>query len=175
MMGHRLTPPKEDPTVTNQAVFVDVVKSVEDPEFMSLASLVRFDAKQRFYSVLPERLYCSSKKGFVLLGVVPEGEVNFRVCSPVWSHEEQLPSQMIQCDPEIVNDISSDEGILVWNRRNTLNVVNHLAGLRIALGADFVWVGCEESVADGCEVVEVLVGPFDFCVNPRKFFIRGHV
>ena len=51
-----------------QAVLVDIVKLVNDPEIVSLPSLVWFDRVERVNRILPHALYFSRKSGFVFCG-----------------------------------------------------------------------------------------------------------
>jgi hypothetical protein len=157
-----------------QAVLIDVVKSIEGPQFMSFPSSVRFDFAERFYGILPQALYCSSKEGLVLRGVIAKRKVELDVFPSVRPHEKQLPSQMVEGDPEIVDHIPGDRDKFNWDGRKARYVIDRLTGLRIALDANRIWIGCEESLANSVEINEVLFGPFDFDVNPCQFLVGGH-
>lgn len=61
-----------------------------------------------------------------------------------------------------MNAVRCNNRNIRWNGLDARHVINRLAGLRIALGANYVGIGGEESIADFIEIDEVLFGPFYF-------------
>ncbi len=151
------------PSGENHAVFVDIVKPVERPEIGPLASCVWFERADGIDGVLPHALYFSPKHGFKLFGrlgnretrLIPKG-------APARTNQVKLLGQMIEGTSKVIEDIASDHHDSRGERVGSLHVMNELSCLRIALGADFVWVGAVKGLDCGVQVKDVFVGPFNF-------------
>jgi hypothetical protein len=158
----------------NQAVFIDIVKSVEDPERV-IPSLVWFDRVDRVYGTLPHALYFSGSFSFVYRGIVNNRKVDvLERPLPVCSHKDQMISQMVQGAPEILENVTNNGGYSDRNIADAGQIINELSRLRIALGPDYIWLGIKEGSDPAFQVTDVLFGPFNFYPDKRESFVSGH-
>lgn len=157
-----------------QAVLVDVVKFVEQPERV-VPTFVWFDRVDYVYSILPHALYFSSASGFVYRGTVKNRE-RCPKRGIFASNQDQLMGQVVQRTSEIVQSVAGD----CRKRRRSLwkiiDVKRKLARLRIALASDYIWLGeaKPECIDFGLQVVDVLFGPFDFYADKSESFVSRH-
>ena len=157
-----------------QAVLVDVVKFVEQPERV-VPTFVWFDRVDCVYGILPHALYFSRAFGFVFRGTFKNRER----CPKrgfLASNQDKLMGQVVQRTSEIVQSVAGD----CRKRRRSLRKINDvkrkLSRLRIALASDYIWLGeaKSESIDYGRQVVDVLFGPFDFYADKRESFVGRH-
>jgi hypothetical protein len=162
--GRQANPDESRSDRNNQAVFVDIVKAMEDPEISPPTSLVWFERANRIDSVLPHALYFSWKSGFEFFGrrgdqktcLVP---VSIGTSS---ANQVQLLSQVVQRTSQVIEDIPSDSREASWNGFGACDVIDQLSRIRIALGCDFVGLGVEKGADCRIEVIDMFVGPFNF-------------
>lgn len=155
-----------------EAVFVDIVKSVNDPERV-IPTLVRLDFVDGIYGRLRHSVYLSHLAGFVFFGSIKDWEVNMpeRIAprrgdsGTARADEDKLVGQMVQSTSKIVDNVSEAKRDVVGDRCVLGDIIMQTTGFRIALGRDFVRVGLDESIASGLQLVDVLIGPFDFRPN----------
>ena len=159
-----------------ESMFVDIVKSMDDPELV-ISTFVGLDFIDGIYGRLFHSVYLSHLSGFVFVGAIKDWEVNMskritslgRDSSTIGADKDKLVGQMIQCTSEIVDDISETKRDVVGDGCVLGDVIMQTAGFRIALGRDFVGVGLDENLTSGLQLVDVLVGPFDFRPNKVGF------
>lgn len=156
------------------AVLVDVVKPIEYPELMPIPSLVRLGSAKGIYGVLPQALYYSLKEGFVILGSVVDRKVELGVGVCSGDHQVQLSGQMIEGSAEVLNCISGDHGEIYRNLTHLRNVIDGSPGLCLYLTTDGIGVSVDERHNSRVHVSDVLLGPFNFDVNPSQFLIGAH-
>ena len=146
-----------------QAVFVDIVKSVECPEII-IPTLVWFERVDCFERLIPRTLHFSVFLGFVFLGIACDREIYpdriWRIVPGVVTNN--LVGQMVQGTHQVLNGIASNKGKTFGGRLNARDVINELSRLRIALGPDSIGCGMEESSDLAVNITDVLFGPFNF-------------
>lgn len=152
----------------HKAVFIDIVKLVEDPKRV-VPTFVWFDSVDRVYGVLPHSLYFSNRFGCVFRGIIRNREVDMLRWTarraPRPGHEKCI-GQMIESTSEILKDIPGDSGDSFWNLPNTHQIIDQLSGLRIALSSDYIGIGCEKGFDFRLQIKDVLFGPLNFNFNP---------
>ena len=154
-----------------EAVFVDIVKSINEPERV-IPTFVWLDFVDSLYGRLRHSLYFSHLSGFVFFGAIKDRErdVSERivrplgVSDPIGANKDKLVSQVVQGASEAVNDVSETQRDIKMRRGDLRNIIMQLSGLRIALGSEFVGVGFERGPTDGerLQLVDVLIGPCNF-------------
>jgi len=162
--GTEINAPDGRPNGNNEAVLVDIVKSVEGPKVISIPTFVWFERANRIDSVLPHALYFSNKAGFKLFGATRDGEacivpVAFK---PPGADQVQLLSEVIERTSEVMEDVTGDSRDIGGDGGDALDVINQLSRLRIALSSDFVGFGIEKDAECRLKVSDVFFGPFNF-------------
>jgi len=158
----------------NQAVLIDVVQAIENPDLVALPSFVRLDTEQRINSILPHALYWSTKSGFIFFGAIPNDESNIFIGSGNTTvNEQQLISQMIQCAPQVLNHISSDGGDDERDMLHARQIMAHLSGLNIILGNNVIRIAAKECNKFDLKIDDVFFGPFNFYLDKCQPLIRG--
>jgi hypothetical protein len=144
-------------------VLVDNIKPMELPDYVTLASLVWFDEVDVFDHVWPDALYISSRFGFILPTTVvdrkaqsPQVSIGTRSAGASTIKPER---HMIQSASEIMERIASDNVERGGNGIHSVRIIEQLAGLRIALTNDAIWVSGEELSQFGVEIKDVMFGP----------------
>jgi hypothetical protein len=151
------------PGCDNHAVFVDIVKPVERPEIGPLTSCVWFESADGIDGVLPHALYFSPKHGFKLFGRLGNRKTRLipKDASPR-TNQVKLLGQMVEGTSKVIEGIASDHHDSRGNGVGSHHVMGEISCLRIALGADFVWVGAIKGLDCRVQVKDVFVGPFSF-------------
>lgn len=110
---------------------------------------------------LAHALYFGAVAGFVFFGALEDG-----VVSPVSGHLpirlNELPSQVVQCRSQVVQDVADDEGEIEGNRAFELEVKEQVASLRVMLFADKIRATIVEGGDPALKIADVFFGPFDF-------------
>jgi hypothetical protein len=111
-------------------------------------------------------LYFSPFLGFVSFGGIGDGKTDIAPSiagsDTIRASMNQPVGKMIEGAAETLDSVSKDQRDLDWWLLNGRQVVMQASGIRIALDVDLVWVGREESLASDLEVLDVMIGPFDF-------------
>src|SRR5690242_3559271 len=90
------------------------------------------------------------------------------------SHDNQLESQMVKGTSEIVDHISSDSGNIGFINVKWPEFKAWLRGIGIVLEADRL-KGCFAQRKDSrLQLIEVLLGPFNFYADQRDSVVGGH-
>jgi hypothetical protein len=160
----------------DNTVLVDVVQSVEHPNLVPLASFVRLDLAKRIDSVLPQALFFSAKKGFVLLGCIENREIEFDLGSGgSEANKQQVTGQMIESTPQILDCVPSDGNNASGDGCNSRYLISQLSKLRVFLFNDAIGLGAEEGADLNMKIDDVFFGPFNFYSDERKPFIGSHL
>ena len=146
-----------------QAVLLDVVKSVKHPEDV-IPSLVWLERVDGVKCGLRSALYFSAFFGFVTREIVRDGEVDpfgIRGSIPRIT-ANQLECEMVEGRRQILDSISRDERQGYRDSLGPCQIADKLCGPRIVLGSNFIRVGLMEGVDFPFQILDVLFGPFDF-------------
>ena len=159
--GRVVTNTSSDNFVSNDkqnAVLVDVVQLANSPERV-VPSVIRLSRLDEAYCSRAHSLYLSRERGYVSggrferrKGCVPAGRATVSL--------DQLPSQQVEGAAQVVNGVPDDKG---ENRVEIgLEPVNDLAGLRVLLTSNEIFVGFAKRHEPIFEITDVVFGPFDF-------------
>ncbi len=79
---------------------------------------------------------------------------------PPISDTGEIPGDMIQTRPQVMNDLSAQNS--ETNRNGEVSMIIHrfLPFLRIWIGNDWVFAGSKEAVDLSIEIADILIGPF---------------
>jgi hypothetical protein len=156
-------------------VFISDVEFINDPEGITLPSLIRFGSPNSMYSIIRHALYFSHVFGLVFIGALGNGVVDMPTRTRAQRRiQPQLKGQMIQRGPEIVNHVSHNQRNLV---RRDLEIPSRmkllLASLCVDLGRESIGLSVKKGIISNFEIADVLFGPFDLLSNEGDFFIGG--
>lgn len=140
-----------------QAMLVDVVKLIENPQDMPTTALVRLDLAERFYGFLPRTLYMSLRDGPVIRGGAFNGKPNRFGTSTIRSDSVR---QIIEGASHIGDSISSDQLDTCGDLPKVGQLIRGISRFMISIGSDLVWFGQEEGADFGLEITDVLFGPY---------------
>lgn len=150
------------PYGNQQTVLIDAVESVEPPKGV-IPSLVWFDRIDSVYGILPHSMYFSVHSGLIFRGVIKDRKVNVTGVGDVSSPDPEQPiGQVVEGASEVLQDVPGDTGNLKRDGLNVNEVIDQLTRLRITLGRDFIGVGCLKGEDCRLQLLDMLVGPFDF-------------
>jgi hypothetical protein len=150
-----------------EAVLVDAVKIVENPELV-VPSHVWSGRVDEVDRVLTHSAYFSVRTRALIplerfvdgIRRVPVGSLS--VCN------DELPREVVKRGPQVVEGVPSDQRNFCWNIVNTGDEVIYRSRIRIVLGLNSIWVGLDESTDRIAQVVDVLFGPFYFVLNETR-------
>ena len=156
----------------NETVLVDVIKTVENPNIVSLPSKVWLEVEERIFSILPETLWLSAKSGFEILGVVSDRKNQMGRGGEIpGSDHPQMLSQMVEGASQILDSVPGDTREVSRNRVKPHQVLAGLSSLRVYLFSDFIGFTDAEGLDFIMKVTDVLLGPFNFYVDKRDSFV----
>ena len=145
------------------SVLVDIIQLVDQPEGLA-PSIIRLGSVDEFFRARIDSLYLSQKLGFVFGRDIVNGElVRLARCSAVGLNE--LPNQMIEGGPQVVNGIADDAGKIVREFGQDFDPKDCASRLRVLLGNDSVTVGFAKGDKSLLKIVDVMFGPFDLEPN----------
>jgi hypothetical protein len=153
-------------------MLIDNVQLVEPPEG-NAPTFVWFDSIDEFYRLIPHSLYFSRASGCVLRGVFEDREAGV-VVRRVSVGKNELPNQMIEGTPQIMDCVTSNANDLDGNLCGGIDIKGALRGLRIMLGSNCIWAGLKEGSGCGIEITDVLFGPIQLYLNYGDALIGGH-
>ena len=152
----------ESPNCKQKAVLVDVVESMEPPEYFAISSVVWLEGVDSLNRILPKRLYLPSKVGRkVFVGRFADWETSLERRS-ISGHQDKLISKMVKGAPKIMECVATNADKVIGNLSHIDKVITAFEFVRIGLNLDSIWVGVKESLASGIQIFDVLFGPFDF-------------
>jgi hypothetical protein len=137
---------------------------VEPPQGR-IPTFVWFDRINVFYSVLPHALYFSDLLGVVSQGAVEDwkGSLSANICAGI-ADKKQLVSQVVQCGPAILENISSEHRDSAGHVLDVIEVTNQLSRFEIRLTPDRIWswVRPTRELGDlNLQITEMLIGPLN--------------
>ena len=146
-----------------QTVLVTIVKRMETPENI-VSSLVRLYSPDDFFRFIPHAVYFGVKSGFLLIGnrlLVANWKRTASIVPSVSSDESA--HQIIQCSPQILEYVPSDEWDVNGERLGADYIVDQAFRLRIVLSSDGIGagLGVNEFPQEDIEIVDMLIGPLD--------------
>ncbi len=160
-------------------VFIDVVKLTDSPERI-VPTLVWFEQIDSLKRLKEDSLYFGSLCGFVFLGgcrdrkfdkpkLIFRERLYRRAFHP---DQNKLACEVVKRSPQIMHHVSGDSHSIDRQGRNGLEAVGmeQLYGM----GRDTrIWIGSEncrviEGTSNGCEIVQVLFGPFDLNLHKNE-------
>jgi hypothetical protein len=101
------------PDGEQQAVLVNVVQFVENPEVVSCATLVRFGSEDGIYRGMAHSLYSSVRSGFVYRGggVVKNRKIDMATFASEHARADRVQGegQVVEGAPQVVDGVSGDE------------------------------------------------------------------
>lgn len=159
-------------------VLIGVVESAEKPEGF-VPALVWFERINGLYRFPPRTLYASSLSGFITLKGMRYRELNispvfrgsFAECNPDLN---QLESEVVQGTAQVVNHVTSDCRDFGRKDVQRAHIKEWLASLRLCIEANRL-KGCFSKRQDGrFEIIEVLLGPFNFYANQSDSVVGKH-
>jgi hypothetical protein len=143
-----------------EAVFVDVVKIVENPE-VKAPTIVRLESIYNTYRIRADSLYFSAVSRHIFGRSVVNREFGF----VVWPSSvllNELPSQMVEATAQLVDRFTSNKREFDrWMLENP-NFIDNVSGLRINVFSHSIGIGFAEGIHPAFEITDVLFGPFDF-------------
>lgn len=162
----------------DETVLVSVVESAEKPEGLTSAFvwLERINGLNRFP---PRTLYASSLSGFITLQGMKYRELNI---FPYFggdfvkrnANRDQMKDKMVESASQVVNNISSDCGNLGRIDIERPEIKRWLPSLHLRIEANQL-KGCFAKRLDShFEIVEVLLGPFNFYKNQSESVVGCH-
>jgi hypothetical protein len=155
--------PMSSPDSKQKAVFVDSVKVMETPERV-IPTFVWFDCINSVSRFFAHSLYFSSEKGRgVFLGTICNRKVDVVSGRLPSCSGNKMTGEMIQGTSEVVEGIGTNDRDIIGNVPHADEIVAALSGVRIVLGFDYIRIGIEESITGDLQILDMLVGPVDFC------------
>jgi hypothetical protein len=149
-----------------QAVFIDNVKLVELPEAI-VPSSIRLEGIKDANRGRANSLYHSLKLGFVYGSSLADGKISpfgrdFAVGL------DQLPSQVVEAAPKLMDSFASDQRNVCGELRANVDAKDAVSALRVRLASDSIWVGFAKGFNSAFEIVDVVFGPFDLCLDTKQ-------
>lgn len=144
-----------------QAVLVNVVQAIDLPEDFSVASRVRFDLRERFYSVRRQTLFYSPNSGFKFLGIIANREIDaLKRSGRLLPDAHQPVDQMVEGTPKILDGVSNNQWNVSGNGLNTSEIIKAVTSVRHILGKDWISTSVDKSAPELSQVEDVFFGPF---------------
>lgn len=149
-----------------ETMLVDIVQSAESPQNV-IPSSVWFESVETFNSVATGLFYYSTMCGrHVVSLVLSERKVDALSGGNSGVADHQLESQVVKGTPEIKQSVPSNSGDIRRDCRNS-RYFEDLISIRVYLSEKEIAVFDNVKESDQCklQVLDVLVGPFDFSFN----------
>jgi hypothetical protein len=136
------------------------VELMECPKSI-VPSLVRLGSLNEIYRSRTHSLYLGRRFGFVFGRSITDREASLLGrCASICF--DQLPSQVVERCPQIVNCITNDESEIVGSISTNLDPKDFVSRVRIVLDERSIRVTVPKDLHSPFEIVDVLFGPFDF-------------
>lgn len=145
-------------------VFLCDTESIELPEGV-IPSLVRFESLNDSSHVCGNALYFSHSNGWKFINITENGESATPVehCRISGSHE--VANHVVKNGPEIVSNLSDDNGESERDFLDDLKRTDPIAGLLLFISNNAIWLGREKGIDFNLEITDLLFGPFDFSLE----------
>jgi hypothetical protein len=154
-----------------QSVFVSDIETVKTPE-VGIPTFVRLEISDDLDCVLRDAsLYLGQAAGFKFVPAVEDWEaVSF--AGRLVVGKDELPDEQIERGSEVVNRVAKDSAHAVRGLCPYRRAIDNVSRVRFLLTDRFVGIRLQEPLDRGVELVDVLVGPFDF--RMRSLQQLGH-
>jgi hypothetical protein len=153
------------PDSWKEFMFVEIVEVGEMAKIFACPSDVRLEIAESFYSVIPQYRFYSFKFGFVIVGILPEMELNVSVFDFNSARNfGKRPHRMIEARSKVIDCIPDKKGEVSGDSRDFTEAIQAISCIRISLESDRVrarLVG-HESVVNSLKIEDVRFGPFSF-------------
>lgn len=144
-----------------EMMLVHNVKVVEFPE-IPIPTVVRLDRVDEAFRSRVDSLYFSPITGFVFGRSIVDGKARLSSRrTPIGL--DQLPREVVKSAPQVVDSVSGDQSETMGDRDSLLNPMDFFSSLGIVLDSESVRCLIPKRLHRRVEIVNVLVGPFDFC------------
>jgi hypothetical protein len=162
----------------NETVLVGVVKLVEQPE-SRIPVLVWFEPVEFLYSFPPRTLYVSLLSGFISVKVLRDREINVVPSSLARNSSgnpslNQMEGQVVESAHQVVNGIPGDCRNLGTVDVDGSRLQDWFASIRITIKPDTVGYRTAEGENSLFQVLDVLIGPFNFYANQSESVVCRH-
>jgi hypothetical protein len=162
----------------DEVVLVGVIQLPEQPERI-VPVLVWLEPINRFHSLPPHTLYVSNLSGFITLRGMEYRELNLR---PVFgsgfsrcnASGDKLKSEMVKSASEIVDDISGNSGNVESVNMQRIDFEDWFSKLGLSLYADRLSGRFAQGQDDRFQIVEMLIGPFNFYADQSDSVVGKH-
>ena len=157
----------EKASCTNeQLMLAELVQFVQLPENMPLPAFVRLGCIDCIYNLLPNALYLSATRGFVIRGFPSDRVIHEPIrLRAAARRQHQLVGNMIEGTSQVLDYIGGNGCQRIWDAISFRDVINMLTGLRVVLDGKFVGVGVVESLQSKMKILDVLFGPCDHRID----------
>jgi hypothetical protein len=158
--GHTMEPilPSES---EQQTVLVDNVQAMDMSKHLPVSTRVRFDLRERFYSVRRQTLSYGPNTGFKFTGALTCREIDIlKRAGRIGSDANKTICQMIQSAPQVVNGISCNERDISPDGLNVSKIVHAVRSIRCVLREDWIRIVLDEFTPKLSEFEDVFFGPF---------------
>ena len=146
-------------------MLVDIVQTMESPKRV-IPSTVWFECINRGCRDLPDSLYFSSNFGS---GILLSSLSNRKPCNAgtrgLIVDQRQLPNQMIECTPQILESIARDDRNSYGDIGGPSQVPLILPRMTVVVEANLIGVAVEKILDNNFKVIDVLFGPISFGSN----------
>ena len=139
-----------------QTMFIDSIQLMEFPEGF-IPSFVRLEVRDDLLRRWGHATYFSREIGLADLGRIKDG----KRCQGRGFFAVRT-DKIVERSPQILQNVAGKAHSVSRNVGNLGHVIDRLSGLRIALGTEFIGVGILEPDEGFFEILDVIVGPFDF-------------
>jgi hypothetical protein len=143
-----------------ETVLVEIVQLVEYPNHL-VSTLVRLDRLKELYEPRAELLFLGKACGFVFGRRIADGKLRFTVRLPAVGFM-CLPRQMIECASQVMECVPGNEGEGDRCLASDFDAMDFISRLRVILDSESIRILVPECPHSRFEIVDVLVGPFDF-------------
>lgn len=146
-----------------KAVLVDVVKAVKTPESV-IPSFVWFERVDSLNVIIAHSLYFSCVLGRCIF----PGSISNRKTDVVTGRlpgflSNESVDKMVERTPKVLEGIAANGDNILRDGLHADEVIAALASVRIVLDFNCIWAGTEEGITSDLQILDVLVGPINFC------------
>lgn len=156
----------------DEPVFIRSVQLMKRPKTV-IPSFVRLQFLDDCDNSTPRGLYLFQSSGFKFVGIVANRETKPLGFQRLPISKHQLPDEQIKGGPQIVESIADDRGQSEGRLRLHADAKEIVSRLWLVFLEDEIGLGLKESADLRCEIVDVLFGPFDFCLGAVEGGLHG--
>ncbi len=151
--------------LNENSMFIRDGQLMQLPELVPLPAFVRLGCANCIYGGRPDALYLSLFVGPEFFFGGNRIIRNFMDFAGRTISQEQGVHDVIERRPEVLQGIGSNACDICGDALYAREVENALAGLRMFLGTNAVWLGGVEPVNRSIEITDVVLGPCEFGSN----------